>query len=146
VNANHPQAAYSLFDHMYHRPKPLPKGPSPGFLEFPRRTIPPTAKYTARKMTDREMAQYWYEKFEKKKLRINQLNAKISGLEDGYQEQHDRAEEEAAKYDHEKDKLERLLASHVRAINTVASGLEPVADQTFVEKFEKLHSEVGLWG
>jgi len=134
-----------------------PLNPTPGFRKYPRRKLRATDIYAERWMNGAEMAQYWYEKFEKEKERvkrrdteieemdteIEQLNAEITEWEHAHRAQFDRAEEEAAKYKREKEKLEKLLASHVRAVNSVSSGLEPVTDQTFAEKFEKLHHEVG---
>jgi len=127
-----------------------PLEPTPGFRKCPRRKLPATDEYAERWMNSAEMAQYWYEKCKRQKDRakqkdteIEELDADIANWEAAYRSQFDRAEREAAKYKGENEKLEKLLASHVRAVNSVSSGLEPVTDQRFAEKFEKLHHEVG---
>lgn len=126
-----------------HRPPHPAMGPSPGFRKYPNRKLRETVEHPERQMSDNELAQFWYDKSERQRYQLKQLNAEISKWEDAHNAQLDRAEEEAAKYNREKEKLEKLMASHVRAVNSVGSGLEPVTDQSFAEKFEKLHHEVG---
>jgi Skp family chaperone for outer membrane proteins len=44
-----------------------------------------------------------------------------------------------------KGKLNELHASHIRAVNSVGTGLEPIADKTFEERFRSIHDEVCLY-
>lgn len=128
----------------YRTPHPS-VGPSPGFNEFPILNLAATADHLERRRTDHEMAQYWYELSVKQNDEIQQLDAEISSCVLAHNKQKDRAEKAEARCNQEKEKLEVLLASHVKAVNSVGSGLEPVTDQIFAERFEQLHHEVAGW-
>ncbi|KAF8533411.1 hypothetical protein BDD12DRAFT_491919 [Trichophaea hybrida] len=56
---------------------------------------------------------------------------------------------ERAEHANERDnllsKLEELQVSHIRSISSVGTGLEPISDQTFEDKFRALHGKVGYW-
>ncbi|KAI5856587.1 hypothetical protein BZA05DRAFT_204567 [Tricharina praecox] len=41
--------------------------------------------------------------------------------------------------------LGKLRTAHVRAVNSVGSGLEPIADESFVRRFRTLHHEIHSW-
>ncbi|KAF8247381.1 hypothetical protein K440DRAFT_661488 [Wilcoxina mikolae CBS 423.85] len=47
--------------------------------------------------------------------------------------------------DRQKSKFEALQASHIRSVNNVGTGLEPISDQEFETRFQALHDEVGVW-
>lgn len=126
------------------------QAPSRGFRKFPWIILVADTAHSERRMTEHEMAQFYYEKSESRRREIKRLNAEIAKSEAACRLQSARAEAEAAKYAQEKGKLQELMASHVRAVNSVSSGLEPVTNQSFAERFETLHHEVGfprpLWG
>ncbi|KAF8541132.1 hypothetical protein BDD12DRAFT_830360 [Trichophaea hybrida] len=42
-------------------------------------------------------------------------------------------------------KFDRLNAAHIRNINSVGTGLEPITDQEFTSKFRDLQDQVGQW-
>lgn len=159
-NAKHPKRSQSSDGNLTYKlgwalslcrrtPHP-PQAPSRGFREFPWMKLVADAAHSERRMTEREMAQFYYEKSEKQRREIKRLNAEIAKSEAACRLQSARAEAEAAKYAQEKGKLQELMVSHVRAVNSVSSGLEPVTNQSFAERFETLHHEVGftrpLWG
>jgi hypothetical protein len=121
-----------------------PLAPSRGFREFPWRILVADTAHSERRMTEHEMAQFYYEKSARQRQEIKRLNAEIAEREAACRLQSARAETEAAKYAQEKEKLQELMASHVRAVNSVSSGLEPVTNQSFTERFGTLHHEVGF--
>jgi hypothetical protein len=41
-----------------------------------------------------------------------------------------------------KDKLDELHASHIRSVNSVGTGLDPISDKTFEDRFRSIHDEV----
>ncbi|KAA8907974.1 hypothetical protein FN846DRAFT_686322 [Sphaerosporella brunnea] len=44
-----------------------------------------------------------------------------------------------------KEKIDELHNSHVLSLNSVGTGLEPISDQTFEERFRVLHDDVNFW-
>jgi len=122
---------------------PLPLQPSPGFREQPG-VLVSEADGRARWMTDGEAAQYWYEQYQLQKTESKNLNGMVKRLEEDVSEQSRKAEDGAMRYILENEKLERLRASHVRAVNDAGSGLEPIADQSFAQRFRTLHQEVTM--
>ena len=93
-------------------------------------------------MTEAESAQHWYQKYCIEKEENKKLNWSLGKWKEQAGAQSDRAEMEAKKFAREKGHLEKLRASHVRAVNSTGNGLEPVSDQRFVERLRELHHDV----
>jgi len=137
-SASQERSAHSL------RRRPV-QGPSRGFQKYPVRYYEADEQYRKRDLTNSEMAQYWYERCSAMMDKNERLLGEITDLNTTAHEDHKRAEKEAKKYVREKERLARLLSSHVRAVNSVSTGLEPVADQNFVGMFKTLHHEVSVF-
>ncbi|CCX17469.1 Protein of unknown function [Pyronema omphalodes CBS 100304] len=45
----------------------------------------------------------------------------------------------------EAEKFSKLTAEHIKSVNSVGTGLEPITDEEFKQKFQKLHDQVGQW-
>ena len=43
---------------------------------------------------------------------------------------------------HLRERLETLQASHIQSVNSVATGLDPISDQSFQDSFRELHDKV----
>jgi len=128
----------SRWPYATYKPPPVPHppwGPTPGYPTAPSVSIPANEKHPERVMNDSESKQYWYEQCYRQKDEIKKWKERAEA-------QRERAETEAKKLAGEKERLEKLRASHVRAVNSVDAGLEPVADQSFVERLSSLHHEV----
>lgn len=136
----HPSSvnAGGILDRDHRAPHPI-VGPSTGFSEYPNRKLSATADHPEHRGTAQEMAQYWYQKSETQNDEIEKLKAEVTKWQLAHDELKDRAEDE---YNRGKEKLEGLLESHIKAVNSVGSGLEPVTDQTFTETFKRLRCEV----
>ncbi|KAF8541134.1 hypothetical protein BDD12DRAFT_830363 [Trichophaea hybrida] len=84
----------------------------------------------------------------------NQFSEEMQKLQDQHAEFHrqvweDKALSDREKYQQEidglKDKLDELHASHIKSVNSVGTGLEPIADKTFEDKFRSIHDDFGDW-
>jgi len=76
----------------------------------------------------------------------NKLKVELDTLRGVLEEGKEKAASERAEHAKERDdllsKLEELRVSHIRSISSVGTGLEPISDQTFQDKFGALHSKV----
>ena len=95
-------------------------------------------------MTDSESAQFWYEKYRREQGQTNQLTVLLRECKQTADAHLERAKMEAKRFAREQERLEKLRASHVRAVNSVGAGLEPVSDQSFMERLRELHHEVSM--
>ena len=92
--------------------------------------------------------------------RFNQLNQKYvhdtEARKKSYYSMKNRAEQEITSLEEVVDlcneerqclqaKLDDLKALHIRSVNSVSTGLEPITDKTFEDKFRNLQDIVGDW-
>ncbi|KAF8243914.1 hypothetical protein K440DRAFT_663817 [Wilcoxina mikolae CBS 423.85] len=84
----------------------------------------------------------------------NQFLEEMQKLQDQHAEFNRQVWEEKALPDREKyqqeiddlkDKLDELHASHIKSVNSVGTGLDPIADKTFEDKFRSIHDDFGDW-
>jgi chromosome segregation ATPase len=47
--------------------------------------------------------------------------------------------------DRQKSKFDALQASHIRSVNNIGTGLDPISDQEFESRFQVLHDEVTMY-
>jgi len=78
----------------------------------------------------------------RQKAEIERLKRKLLAMEESATEQFHRAEKEKANCLQEKAMAEKYRALHVRAVNSIGSGLEPISDDNFAKKLGSLQHEV----
>jgi len=93
-------------------------------------------------MDKQETVRFWRDKYQALLSENNTLRGKIETWKTEAQAQGKRADAEAAKCQREKEMLKKLRLSHIRAVNSTGTGLESIADQTFVGKYPMLHLDV----
>jgi len=91
---------------------------------------------------DTQEAGNWRDKCQALDLENNKLRGVVETLKKRAGAQRKRADAEATKCQREKEMLEEVRLSHIRAVNSTSTGLDPIADQTFVEKYPMLHRDV----
>ncbi|KAF8544622.1 hypothetical protein BDD12DRAFT_481317 [Trichophaea hybrida] len=69
------------------------------------------------------------------------LRRKLQEMEIHYSSEN---EKRWSEIDRQKSKFEALQASHIRSVNSVGTGLEPISDQEFESRFQALHDEVNV--
>jgi small-conductance mechanosensitive channel len=55
------------------------------------------------------------------------------------------SEKYRSEIDRQKSKCDALQASHIRSVNNIGTGLEPISDQEFESRFQALHDEVTMY-
>jgi hypothetical protein len=55
------------------------------------------------------------------------------------------SEKYQSEIDRQNSKCDALQASHIRAVNNIGTGLEPISDQEFETRFQALHDEVTMY-
>ncbi|KAF8243916.1 hypothetical protein K440DRAFT_32096 [Wilcoxina mikolae CBS 423.85] len=84
---------------------------------------------------------------------LRDLKAKWKASSDKYRQELDEEKNLAAtrlvKHQHELEvqqhKFDRLNAAHIKNVNSVGTGLEPITDQEFTSKFRDLQDQIGQW-
>jgi regulator of replication initiation timing len=73
-----------------------------------------------------------------------QLHAENQQLKQALKEEKNSSSAATKKADQLKEQLDDLYRSHIHSINSVNTGLDPISDRTFEEKFGSIHDEVGF--
>ncbi|KAF8253387.1 hypothetical protein K440DRAFT_249782 [Wilcoxina mikolae CBS 423.85] len=81
--------------------------------------------------------QFWQEN--------TQLHAENQQLQRALKEERNRSSAATKKGDQLKEQLDDLYRSHIHSINSVNTGLDPISDRTFEEKFGSIHDEIHNW-
>jgi hypothetical protein len=78
--------------------------------------------------------------------RLKELKAEYDKLSRNREREKKKAASESAEHAKEKDelhiKIEELHVTHIKSVNNIGTGLEPITDQTFRERFVTLHANV----
>jgi len=103
-------------------------------------------KSKLRQMTDREAGEYWFDQSNMHRDEVEKLQKIIVNLRKNFSEERTQLESMREELLREKTQLKKRLdtlqTSHIQSVNSVGTGLEPISDQTFEDRFRALQDEV----
>jgi hypothetical protein len=106
----------------------------------------PPEKQKQKPKTDKEWARHWYEKSGSHEAEVKKLQNAISKLRKNFAEEREQLDSTREELFREKTRLKKRLdtlqTSHIHSVNSVGTGLEPISDQTFEDRFRALQDEV----